>query len=401
MLASKKLMLTSEGPQEQWITSRKPVKGCYCYSEMNKMHIKSRNQHKSVSCPYHCKSEFKFRSIREIDDKVTLPSSSCEIFKRIQKINYTPRSQFLRNIQSKICELRDQGDHLWTCPQSSNYHRSLTNARMQNTFSDEKIILQNECKCVDEKQKTSISPIVSTNSIANEQNKSKRDDVVCTLNKKTRVSPRKLSKSTRKTIRFRKQILDSSEKYKSKSSMQSKKTTQLCKQDCSCRSELNKKIDDNKCENAEKQNLLEHRDRYLRHEDDSAIEDSMDREIEDMRKFRQQNFFETHSSNHALTSSKSELLQQYLLNERLFPEPMGKIQRQNLMVTISPCTTQRKCVHYFPRYVVQQEKSAYNTNYIRKRCQSCPLIGHAVDLGILKTRPPLNSLALKYQKRAL
>lgn len=400
MLPSGKLTLASKRSQEQLkVTPRKPVKDCYCQSEIDKTHTRlSRPQHKPVSSYRHCQTELEL--VEKTGDKAALTSLiSCETLRRIQKINYTPRSQFLRNVQNKICELRatDQGDCLQTCPRSSNYHRFMASARLQDT--DESTTLQNEHKCVDERQK---SPIVATNLLANEQHKS--DDIACASNKRTRVSPQKLSKSTlRKTIKSRKQIPESSERS---TSMKGKRTAQLRKQDCfcCCRSELGRKTTKfGGDKRAERRDFSEYckRELCLGH-DNSSTENSMDQEMEDLKKFREQNYFETHGSSHTLTSSRSSgSLQQYFLNERLFPEPVGKIHTQDLVVTMPPCaTTQRKPVHYFPRYVVRQKKNACNINYRRKRCQSCPLTGHAVDLGVLKTKPPLNSLALKYQNRA-
>lgn len=411
MLSSGKLTLISKKPREQClkVAPRQPIKDCYCQSEVNKMHARlSRTQHKPVSPYCHCRNELELRSIKETGDKAALTSPiSCETLRRIQKIDYTPRSQFLRNVQNKICELRttNQSDCLWTCPRSSNYHRFMTSARMQDT--DERTALPDERKHVDERQKSLTLPMVPANSLANEQNRS--DDVAC-ASSRTQVSPRKLSKSTlQKTIRSRRQIPGSSERPASKSPMRGKRTARLRKQDCPCccRSELERKTakldGDKRAERRDLPKYCQRRELYLRQDDSSAVENSMDQEMEDLRKFREQNYFETHGSSHTLTSSRSSgSLQQYLLNERLFPEPMGKIHRRDLVVTMPPCATmQRKRVHYFPRYVVRQEKNACNTNYKRKRCQSCPLTGHAVDLGVLKARPPINSLALKYQKRTL
>ncbi|KYQ60475.1 hypothetical protein ALC60_00458 [Trachymyrmex zeteki] len=402
MLASRKLTLTSKKPQEQCleVMPRKPVKGCYC-SEAIKTHAKSsRIQHKPAS-PCHCRSELEIKPVEKISHKVASTSPiSCETLRRVQKIDYAPKSQFLRNVQSKICELRtaDKRNSLWTCPRSSSYHRFMTNARMQDTVTDERTALLSECV---ERQK---SPTVPANSLASEQNGS--DDITCASSKRTQVSPRKLSKSTlRKTIRSRRHIPESSERPASKSPMRDKRTTRLHKQDCSCccKRKLERetaKLGGNKRAESD---LPEYCERCLRYYDSFAVDDSMDQEVEHLKKFREQNYFETHGSGHTLTSSRSSgSLQQYLLNERLFPEPVGRIHRQDLVVSMPSCaTTQRKRVHYFPRYIVRQEKSTCNTNYRRKRCQNCPLTGHAIDLGILKARPPLNSLALKYQKRAL
>ncbi|XP_029669792.1 uncharacterized protein LOC115239420 isoform X1 [Formica exsecta] len=403
-----KLTLTSKKPQEQF-APRKPVKECYCNYEGNKKHIKSslNSQRKPALPCHHCKSQLEFKLIRETEDKLALTSPiSCETFRRVKKIDYTPRSQFLRNVQNKICKLQTggEGDCLRTCPRLSNYHRFMTSPKMQDTILDEKLTLPDEHKHVDKKQSFPASLRTPVNSLASER--SEFDDVACTLSKGIRVSSRKLSKSTlRKTIRSKRQIPKSSERPTSKSPTRSKRTTQLRKQDCPCccRNEPSRAVKFDKDEHVRMYSLPEYceqRDRCLKHDDGFAT-DSVDQDVEGLRKFREQNYFETHGSSYTLTSSRSSgSLQQYLLNERLFPESVGKIHKQDLMVTMPLCATvQKKRIHYFPKYVVRQEKNACNTNYRRKRCQSCPLTGHAIDLGVLKARPPLNSLALKYQKR--
>lgn len=397
---SGKLTLTSKKPREQF-APRKPVKECYC-NETNKVHKRiSRTQHKPVSPCRHCKSQLEFKSIKDTYDKTALSSPiSCETFRRVKKIDYTPRSQFLRSVQNKICKLQTggEGDCLRTCPRLSSYHKFMTSPRMGDAIPDDKSTLSNEHKYVDKRRSFLTSPRTPANSPASEQSES--DDTACTLSKGIQVSSRKLSKSTlRKTIRSKKQISKSNERSTSKSPTRSKRATQLRKQDYSCCKNEPKrtaKFDEDEC--VRMYNLPKYckqRDQCLKHDDSS-----MNQEVENLRKFREQNYFETHGSSHTLASSRSSgSLQQYLLNERLFPEAIGKIHKQDLVVTMPPCVTvQKKRIHYFPRYVVRQEKNVCNTNYRRKR-QSCPLTGHAIDLGVLKARPPLNSLALKYQKR--
>lgn len=411
MLASRKLTLTSKKPREQYlkVMPRKPVKECYCSEVTETTRARSsRTRHKSVSPCRPCRGEVVLGPVREPSDKValTLPIS-CETLRRVQEIDYAPRSRFLRKVQSKICELRtaDQtGDCLRSCPRSSSYHRFMTSARMQSTFADKKTASPGEGKRVDDRQESPTSPIATANSLASEQ--SGPDDVACASSKGTRVPTRKLSKSTlRKTISSKRQIPESSERSASKSPMRGKRTARLHKWDCPCcrrneRGTRTAKFSGDKC--AEGHDLLEYHERHSRQES-HAFEDFMNQNVENLKRFREQNYFETHGSSHILTSSRSSgSWQQYVLNERLFPEPVGKMDKQDLIVTIPPSATmQRKRVHYFPRYVVRQEKNTCNTNYRRKRCQSCPLTGHAVDLGILKIRPPLNSLALKHQKKAL
>lgn len=391
-----KLMLTSKKPWERRseIAPRKPAKNCYCCFEVNKAHLKSSR----VQC--------KPASVRETDDKESLVSPiSCETFRRVRKIDYTPRSQFLRNVQNKIHKLQTEGqrDCLPECPRSSNYHRFMASARIQDAAPDKKMTLADKRKRTNESQESLVVPTAPANSITSNQNKSDRDHVVC-VSSKARASLQGQSK-LRKTLSSKREMSESNEGTSSKLSVQSKRVTQWRKQNCHCCStnELENTTRLAKDKWREKRDLPEYReqrDRCPRHKD--AVDDPVDQEIEDLRKFRDQNYFETHGSSHTLASSGSSgSLQQYLLNERLFPEPVRRIHKRDLMVTMPSCATvQRKRIHYFPRNVVQQERNVYNTNYRRKRYQSCPLTGHAIDLGVLKIRPPLNSLALKYQKRA-
>ncbi|XP_014488811.1 PREDICTED: uncharacterized protein LOC106751982 [Dinoponera quadriceps] len=400
MTSAAKLTLTSKKPREHYMP-RKPVKECYCYPEVHKVNLRTRRR--AVSPCHRCRSQFELKPVKETVDRAALTSSiSCETFRRVQKIDYMPRSKFLRNVQSRLCEwpCGGQGDCSRTCPRSSSYHRIMTGTRMQDVDSDQDTTGSMEIKRVEE-QKSPATPKAPANSIAGE---SDRDNDVGTSSKETQTSLQ--SKSTlRKTI--------SSTRPISRLPTRSEQT-RPCEHDrrscCRDKSDEAARLVGEECEKRHSSRYHERRSRRTqsRHDDDSTgddslTDDSIDQEMKVLRRFREQNYFETHGSSHTLASSRSSgSLEQYLLNERLFPEPVGKIHKQDLVVTMPPCaTTERKRIHYFPRHVVCQEKSVYNTNYRRRRHQSCPLTGHAIDLGILKVRPPLNSLALKYQKRAL
>lgn len=400
MMSSAKLTLTSKKPQEH-ITPRKPVKECYCYPEVRKVNLRSSKTRQKVTSPCHqCRSQL--QPVEEIKTALTSPIS-CETYRRVQKIDYTPRSQFLRNVQSRLCEWKSegQGDCSPTCPRSSSYHRIMASARLHDTDFDQETALSKEDKRVDGQESLTTPKVAPANSIV-----SNSDTVICTSNKEIRTSSsrRRCKPALRKTI--------FSKKPTSRSPTRDERTS--CEYDCRCccRDELEGTARCVRDKREKKANLPRYHERRIRRthskcEGDAVIDDaltdsSLDREVKDLRNFREQNYFETHGSNHTLASSRSSgSLKQYLLNERLFPEPVGKIHKQDLVVSMPPCaTTGKKRIHYFPRHVVRQEKSVYNTNYRRKRHQSCPLTGHAVDLGILKVRPPLNSLALKHQKKA-
>lgn len=398
MTSSARLILTSK-KQCAKVAPRKPVKECYCYPEINKANLKSlRIRQRTTSPCRQYKNQFEVKPVEEGDDRVALISPiSCETYRRIQRIDYTPRSQFLRNVQTRLCETwqnRGEGDCSPTCPRSLSYHRIMANARMQDVDSDRGTTPSKEVKHVED-QKSPATPKAPANSIASE---SDRDNVACSSKKETRTSSRRRSKSIlRKTI--------SSSKPTSKSPTRDERKSQS--QDCRCCGDESKETGD-KHEKKYSPRHHEHRIQCTQLKsdsdlitDDALVDNPIDQEVKDLRRFREQNYFETHGSSHTLVSSRSSgSLEQYMLNERLFPEPVGKIHRRDLVVTMPLCvTTERKRIHYFPRHVVRQERNVYNTNYRRKRHQSCPLTGHAIDLGILKTRQPLNSLALKYQKK--
>lgn len=412
-----KLILASKKPREPCsdIAPRRPVKECYCRLETSKPRPRSsRTQHHKRASPCrHCRSHPELGTIGETEDKAALSSPiSCETFRRIQRIDYTPRSQFLRNVQTKICEIHSggQGDHSRACPRSSSYRRFAASTKMPSTPPDARTAPSNEHEQVDDRQTFPTSPRTPANSLASKQSETESDNVRISGKELRTPSQRPVKSKLRKTLRStpgQGQVSDMSEQQldlscRNKRATQSRENCPWC-----CQKQLAEGLPDSSGDTCrEMYDLPEYHERRAdersRRDGGTALDDTVDQEVADLRKFRERNYFETHGSSHTLASyGSSGSLQQYLLNERLFPEPVGRIHRRDLVVTMPPCaTTQKKRVHYFPRYVVRQEKNMSNANYKRKRCPSCPLIGHAVDLGILKARPPLNSLALKYQKQA-
>jgi len=407
MMPYKKLILTSKKSHEPSL-SRKPVKECYCYFEGNNK-SQSRIPRKATlacyHCSHHCKSHPKVGTIKEAEDKTaSSPPISCETVRRIKKINYMPTSQFLQNVQNKIYDLQsgNEGDRLETCPRLSKYHKYMTN--MKN-ISNERIS-SDKCKQVDNRQTFPTSPQVSINSLVTSD--SEHDNGVG-KNKGIRTSSQRPLKSKLcKTAKSRRHVSDTKEQQpihqQPALSNRNKQGLHLSKNCQICQKQLTEKIlpfSGARKEKYDSPRYYSKQDQCLKHDDSFVANDAMDQEVANLKQFREQNYFETHGSSQTLASCKSMgSLQQYLLNQRLFAEPVGRIHKQDLVVTIPPCATvQNKRIHYFPRYVVRQEKNMSNTNYKRKRCQSCPLTGHAIDLGILKTKPLLNSLALKYQKR--
>ncbi|XP_076644018.1 uncharacterized protein LOC143354122 [Halictus rubicundus] len=353
---------------------RKPVRECYCNSEVKKTQLRStRTQRKpDPGCKY-CKSHIEFRPaiVRDSPRKsLASPPISCETLRRVQRIDYAPKSQFLRNVQSKATLLQS-GDCPETCPKSPCCRR----ARPQTRES------QNENLTM-----SRTVPRVATDLVTSDEERS---------SKTPKQSRKYLAK---RTVTSKKPVSDSS---KTKSSP--KDSTKNKRLVCHCchgskmvqQARSIKDNDDVDSEDYQHTVCVSNLDQV-----GSNDKDISDNELRELRKFREQNYFDTHGSSHTLHSSKSSgSLEQYLLNDRLFPEPSRTIHKKDLVVTMPACATlQRKRIHYFPRYIVRQDKNNCN-NYKKKRCQTCPLTGHAIDLGVTKMRPPLNSLALKYQKR--
>ncbi|KAF7395356.1 hypothetical protein HZH68_009406 [Vespula germanica] len=407
-----------------YVVKRKPVKECYCNVEMKKIQPhSSKIIHKSnPPCNYYknhiCQASLPINE-NNIQDTLS-PPISCETIRRVQKINYYPQSQFLRNVQKKVSVLKDVslGDCPDTCPRSSYYHKlrtdktsNLTDTDTQSKFTTDTISKSN---IIDFDKLDSIQRV--SNSVTDEEEQN-QEEVIQKVSKGIQVPLRKPSKTkflAKRTISSKKYIPEGrKEKPTSRSSSENKKTLRSSTLDCQC----HKSKADKFTKDLEKKELATYRVYPKDYEADyrepkkwSSTYDkdsqrktarSSGNEVKELRKFREQNYFDTHGSSQTLMSSESSgSLQQYMLNDRLFAEPVKRIHKKDLVVTMPPCATvQKKRVHYFPRYIVRQEKSTCNTNYKKKRCQSCPLTGHAIDLGISKPRPVLNSLALKYQKK--
>ncbi|XP_076224478.1 uncharacterized protein LOC116432699 isoform X2 [Nomia melanderi] len=358
---------------------RKPVKECYCHSEVKKAQRSTRTQHKPDTACKYCKShiEFKPAIVRDSPEKVLSPPISCETLRRVQRIDYAPRSQFLRNVQSKVSLLHPvaAGD----CPQLCSRSPCCS-----------KVISKN-------KESQTIDNVTKSKSISVRTNVSDEEE-----NPETSRQSRP-KHVTKRTLTSKKPVPDISKaKSSSKASSKSKKTIQSVDKECPCC--YSSKVGQASRFASGKHSIdsedYQHTVCVSNLDQVGSIKQAIsDNELKELRKFREQNYFDTHGSSHTLHSSKSSgSLEQYILNDRLFPEPSRTIHKKDLVVTMPACATlQKKRIHYFPRYIVRQEKT--NCNNKKKRCQTCPLTGHAIDLGVAKVRPPLNSLALKYQKR--
>lgn len=395
MTQQRRLLLSTKKSEDE-VQNRKPVKECYCNRLTRKMQFRStRTKVKPTPCS-HCKSLIDLRPMAWVesnDIQQTNPknSLSCETVRRVNKINYSPQSQFLQNKISSNHHLLDDGVSKMSSKSASKFfstHPSSAGERVQQTFKPVHSICRN------------IPP----------ESLHEFNDEPAETSKKSSLSKHVCSHSNQES-----QIASKipSREMLAKRTISSKKTTSKDDQSRNSRSRSNQSrvsrpinqdhdifygedyfgehdVTPKYSKLTSKASKLRNRREVFQDENNEML---------DLRKFREQNYFDTHGSTQTLLSSRSSgSLERFLLNERLFPQPAGKIHRGDLVVTIPPCATkQRKRIHYFPRFVVKQEKKNYGTGK-QKNGRSCPLTGHAIDVSALKIQHPSNSLALKFQK---
>ncbi|KAF7987753.1 hypothetical protein HCN44_003616 [Aphidius gifuensis] len=462
-----KILLTSK-PQIIHSPLRRPVQGCYC-NEPRKIQPRSARtiHHKplSTACK-HCQSNYELNYDKQHTENTLLtPALSYETLQRVQRINYTPRSQFLRKVQQKLSNNHSYHQDVVNGDDNHHHHVELTSTDRNNNFDNESpssptnkyrhnLIKHQENKqnfrhvennynsTSDRSKKSSsddneIQEIIVTadvhksddspsedeitrlqlnleNKLKNPQKKSSIINKKNSSNKslavieKTRESspeietilpPKKINKNKPKKTISSVSLKNKNELSKNNENNDNNKnkTTRLLTQKNCCYdncliNEKNKKYKRKK----KTLNCCHHNDSDL---SKYLLPDKPDDEAIELRKFRDKNYFDTHGSKATLLSSSSgSSFEQFELNERLFPENIGRISRDDLVVSMPICTTkQLKKIHYFPRNIVQQEKN--NQHFASKKYNhaNCPLIGHAIDIGVLKTQRPKNSLALKFQ----
>ncbi|KAG7206395.1 hypothetical protein KM043_003757 [Ampulex compressa] len=385
--SSGKILIRSKGRCKEpctEVTRRKPVKTCYCNLKSTKTKLRSpRTRRRPLLPRTGYGSEVCLRPVEaeEMEEKdVPSPTLSCETLRRVQEIDYAPRSRFLRNVQSRASLF-----------QNSSTSRDARDKPTSPYYED----TQN-FRTVDKSCKSTIKRDPAYSKEEEEEEEEEEDKCSKALHFPSRKSSRSMY-CTKRTIRSRKSLPESKiDTGDSRATIagrrREKKDRGRSLERAACRM-TREGIEKSETE----EDICQRYDRCVR---DSA-DRSIDRDVRDVQKFREMNYFDTHGSCRALLSPRSsDSLEQCLLNERLFPETVGRLRRRDLVVTMPACvTTQRKRVHYFPRFVVPQEKRPCNTKYKKRRCQTCPLTGHAVDLGVLKMQPPIDSLALKYQKQ--
>ena len=382
MTLQKRLLLSSKKKEDE-IKTRIPVKECYCNRLTRKMQFRSiRTKVKPAPCS-HCRSLIDLRPMAWVESNDIQSTNrtplSCETLRRIRKVNYSPRSQFLQNklcsthnlLDEKLTEVSSTSDsrHLSRYPSSAGH-------RVQETFKP----LRSSCRNIPSEFLHEFNDCSHSNQeIIIPSKKPSRE----MLPKRT-ISSKKAS--TTKDEKTRSGNFTSEGRSQSNQTRVSRQNhEEYHGEDYFGEYDITPRTSKQTGQVSKLRNRRE------------AIQDE-DNEMIDLHKFREQNYFDTHGSTQTLLSSRSSgSLERYLLNERLFPQPAGKIHRGDLVVTMPPCATkQRKRIHYFPRYVVKQEKN-YGTEK-QKNGRGCPLTGHAIDVRSLKIQHPTNSLALRFQK---
>lgn len=375
------------------LVHRKAVRECYCNPDVRKVGSKPAGIRRKPCSP--CKRSKSHHAtvpaivIEDNTEKPALTSPiSCETLRRVKKIDYAPRSQFLRNVRSKVSFLHDgTGDCPETCYKSRYYHELMARRDVRDDdctyrLRDDKIRLKHSAS---EHLAVPINSETEEYSSPGNLERKSSKGIQVSLNPKV----------IKKTLTSKTSVPDVN-KTESSSKLAAKTKNAECQHRERDKQPRSKTSFDR--ENLDTESARVNKPSQTK---ESEIRTPTEREMRELKKFREQNYFDTHGSSQVLGSSKSTgSLEQYLLNDRLFPEPARSVHRKNLVVTMPACvTTQWKRMHYFPRYIVRQEKSDFNATQKKKRCQACPLTGHAIDLGITKIRAPLSSLALKYQKR--
>ncbi|XP_051175248.1 uncharacterized protein LOC127290597 [Leptopilina boulardi] len=401
MTMQRRLLLSSKKREE--VQFRKSVTECYCNRQTRKMQLRSnRTKIKPTTCK-HCKSLIDLRPMAWVESNDIQPTElstpiSCETVRRVSKINYSPQSEFL---QKKISSTQNFFDK--KLQPSSKYDSHLLSAAGDTAQNCPKTI-HSICR--------NIQPEI-INEINNESNF--HDSIeICKKSTCPKQSCSYTSKefqiNSKKPLREKlaKRTISSKKTLSTSESVQSQKTKNsniTSKGRARSSQSSNKSQYHEKCYNDANFRECNVIPKYSKHtkdflgktNQDKIIDDPMENPLTNLYKFREQNYFDTHGSTHTLLSSGSSgSLEKYILNERLFPQPVGKVHRGDLVVTMPSCiTNENKMIHYFPRYIVRQEKNQATKT---KKKHTCPLTGHLIDVKNLKVQNPSNSLALRFQK---
>ncbi|XP_034938077.1 uncharacterized protein [Chelonus insularis] len=405
MTVGGRILITSKRPVEVE-PLRKPVKGCYCYHNKKKIQIRSpRSATKSIWPCNYCKSHFNVElpDSQETQNEISSPTLSCDTLRKVQKINYTPRSEFLRRVQQKAS-------------QNYNLCRSCSEPAVQPTRVARNIVddpldtIEVDSRYAENVKSKESDPNLRPKSKRNGEKHSPEIETIFTANASSR--PTSSGILMKKTICSSKSIDENIEcgeeeslkRVRSKNKLKSRTLTQKsCQYDC-CSVNARRKSPKKNKKTGQETCLQCHRcpgrcpSKFVA----SGSSDHEDEEVIKLRKFREKNYYDTHGSSSALLSSldSSTRLKQYEINDRLFPVPVDGIYDDEAqpVVSMPRCATKQfKRVHYFPQFIVKQdERAAGLSKSSGKKHQKCPLTGHAIDIRRLKT-PSKNSLACKFR----
>lgn len=386
MTMQRRLLLSSKKGEE--VQFLKSVTDCYCNRQTRKIQLRSNRTKvaKPTACK-HCKSFTDFRPMAWVESndsqsRLILTPISCETVRRVRKINYAPQSEFLQKKVSSTQNLfvdklqappkyvslsLEAGDAVQNSPKQ--IHSLCRNIQPESNNEINFHNLIDVCKksCSHQSEESKIN-----------SKKPLREKLI------RRTISSKNTLSTYESVQLQKTKKSNfTSKCHNQSSQPSIKNWNYEKFDDDNFGECNFYLKPRNafCDNVSQDKLINHRENLLT----------------EVYKFREKNYFDTHGSTHTLLSSGSSgSLEKYILNERLFPQPIGKVHRGDLVVSMPSCSLMKnKKIHYFPRFIVKQEGRLL-TN--AKKKYTCPLIGHLTNVETIKTQHPSNSLALKFQK---
>ncbi|XP_043289927.1 uncharacterized protein [Venturia canescens] len=405
-----KIVLTSKSRLDTKVSQRRPVKECYCISQ-----ISGRNQppnepvEKKYSPHSHPEELVEIYCAGNAEtgrNSLVATLLGYETLRRADRITYLPNSEFLRRVQKKVhCHRRKKS--LGMCsdlssslssfdsretPNEKAFLAKIEHPERTNIRKVEKIDIKKDKKMVPvEEQKgariRNPEPAKSlrSHSLENSVQSRKNEKKVQVAN----IPKAKSKESTKKTERSVNAVID--EVPKSRKVVRTISAHSRC---CNPKKESrNSRTGKNE---AEKEQLGKRMNEPSGDRDSKTLQcpemsrenrwqlsrdrihlktgDSEER-VRELSKFRRANYFETHGSVDTLVgSSRSSMLtiNPCEFNDRLFAAPRSS--GRNV-----------KRIHYYPSYVVREERLADDACSTKKiRSRSCDLIGHVVDLGILK-----------------
>ncbi|XP_043468292.1 uncharacterized protein LOC122502346 [Leptopilina heterotoma] len=386
MTMQRRLLLSSKKREE--VQFRKSVADCYCNRQTRKMQFRSNRTKvaKPTACK-HCKSFTDLRPMAWVESndsqsRAILTPISCETVRRVRKINYSPQSEFLQKKVSSTQNLFD--DKLQALPKYVSPSLEAGDAAQNHSKP-----IHSFCRNI---QSESNNEINFHNSIDVCKKSHSHQSEESEINSKKSLR----EKLIKRTISSKKTLCTSESVQ-----LQKTKNCNFTSKDRNQSSQSNiknwnhEKFD---YDNFSECNFyLKHRNAFSDKVSQDKLINHRENPLSKVYKFREQNYFDTHGSTHTLLSSGSSgSLEKYILNERLFPQPVGKVHRGDLVVTMPSCSAmENKKIHYFPRFIVKQER---NQSMNAKKKYTCPLTGHLTNVKTIKTQHPSNSLALKFQK---